>query len=1072
MIKCVLVSVLLSLYFAHFAWSEFVLPSISGRQLYQGDARFELRGFAYSPTPIGEDPEAGEFPSTYKNIELIERDGPYLAQAGANTIRIYGALGVDTNGVYSIGTSKEYIREAARHGLWVVMGTFIAPETDFSDAALRKKIIEAHVELVREFKGSSNILMWAPGNEVNISLVNESELLIWYTLLDQIAEAIKAEQGGVGIGLGPYVCAINGATSQKVIPGAEIATQIDIWAANIFVGPSLGSLFQEVILKTDKPFWIAEMGIDRFDNSSAEEDEISQALYVESLWDQIRTHCDIVFGANLGFYSDEWWKGDSLGECLDSANICDASKQDPGGTAFGNGPDGFINEEWLGVVSVSTNRMGGVNEVTPKLAYYTIQELWLDLDGPCTVKDFPAPLEARFDAFNLSRESSNNYGGSSFGNYGFTHVDVLVSSDVPGVSAQPGDYALRVSAVEEETQPFTHFLVIVTLDPFISSSKGIDFSAMDTLSFDAKINTPTAHARWSVRLEDADLNSLNTEFNNLHIPLPPLSTSFQKFDLKLEDFLDEDDPVDLTRLLQIVFVADSPSSAFGPFEFDVVIDNLQIKSSLDGFSAYNDLSWASGQRTGNITKYTTDNGVGDPPEGYEGFLIDYLSGSVVQAHLKVTGGQWNGDDHAQKGSPSVQGTDAFEYFNEKIDTRGVLSYGNSPIELHLSALDPRWNYNLLLFGNRADLRYADLLTTYTLCDVASFKNESSLGTDFYGLGDPSTQILNGDNTLNGYVARFTDIDPGHDGVFKVVISDGGSTPFPRYYVNALSLEAVMPDIEEKIIGETGVIVMDQPRRDAWHLVELSHVYVRPVVVVQPISSNAFEPAHSRVRNVFNDSFEVKIEEWEYQDGIHATESMHYIVFESGVYRLDDGTLLEARTEILDGNWNTIDLKQSFESSPIVLASLQTFNGTDPVVIHMDDVEPDRFQARLREEEAKGFRSSRHTQEAVGIIAVECAVGSGSSLIYEVSMVEEGITHEWSTIHFDQRFSTTPLFIANPMSEHGSNTFNLRYRNLNTMSVDVRLEEETSRDDELVHVSESVGYIAMEANGLITIGTDP
>ena len=68
------------------------------------------------------------------------------------------------------------------------------------------------------------------------------------------------------------------------------------------------------------------------------------------------------------------------------------------------------------------------------------------------------------------------------------------------------------------------------------------------------------------------------------------------------------------------------------------------------FIAYNDLSWDSGQLTMNITRYTTDEGTGIPPDGSEGSLVDYESGDVLPVQLRVDGGRWNGPIHAAVGS--------------------------------------------------------------------------------------------------------------------------------------------------------------------------------------------------------------------------------------------------------------------------------------------------------------------------------------------------------------------------------------------------------------------------------------
>ena len=58
--------------------------------------------------------------------------------------------------------------------------------------------------------------------------------------------------------------------------------------------------------------------------------------------------------------------------------------------------------------------------------------------------------------------------------------------------------------------------------------------------------------------------------------------------------------------------------------------------------------------------------------------------------------------------------------------------------------------------------------------------------------------MNGFNTENGYVARFTGIDPGVDGEIELIQSDGGSADPPREYINALMVRAVDSSVQVEL----------------------------------------------------------------------------------------------------------------------------------------------------------------------------------------------------------------------------------------------------------------------------------
>ena len=106
------------------------------------------------------------------------------------------------------------------------------------------------------------------------------------------------------------------------------------------------------------------------------------------------------------------------------------------------------------------------------------------------------------------------------------------------------------------------------------------------------------------------------------------------------------------------------------------------------FMAYNDLSWGNGQLEANITRYTTASGVGVPPQGDQGPLVDYDSGLPMAATLSVTGGTWNGEGHARLGGPSILGTEAYDEFEGRVDTVGVANYAEEDLVLTFSGLSP------------------------------------------------------------------------------------------------------------------------------------------------------------------------------------------------------------------------------------------------------------------------------------------------------------------------------------------------------------------------------------------------
>lgn len=82
----------------------------------------------------------------------------------------------------------------------------------------------------------------------------------------------------------------------------------------------------------------------------------------------------------------------------------------------------------------------------------------------------------------------------------------------------------------------------------------------------------------------------------------------------------------------------------------------------------------------------------------------------------------------------------------------------------------------------------------------------------------------------------------------------------------------------EVFGETGTISVDHN----YLTVNLNQRYHNPVVIMGGISIADGAPATIRVVNVTPTSFQVAVEEWDYLDGTHGTETLSYMVVEGSV----------------------------------------------------------------------------------------------------------------------------------------------------------------------------------------------
>jgi len=204
--------------------------------------------------------------------------------------------------------------------------------------------------------------------------------------------------------------------------------------------------------------------------------------------------------------------------------------------------------------------------------------------------------------------------------------------------------------------------------------------------------------------------------------------------------------------------------------------------------AYNDLAWASGQPSTNITTYTL------PGEGTSsGLLVDYATGdnTPVTVSISASGGPLVQTDSAYGGSGADAGTDAYGTFDGIADMAGLVVYGNEGwyVDLEFSGLDPNGSYTFATSANRDGSSYTRN-SRFTISGADAAINESTSGVDV--INNESVYFNTGYNTENGYVARWVGIKPGSDGSFTVRVeaNSGREAYGPSVFMLGLEGEPV------------------------------------------------------------------------------------------------------------------------------------------------------------------------------------------------------------------------------------------------------------------------------------------
>ena len=289
----------------------------------------------------------------------------------------------------------------------------------------------------------------------------------------------------------------------------------------------------------------------------------------------------------------------------------------------------------------------------------------------------------------------------------------------------------------------------------------------------------------------------------------------------------------------------------------------------------------------------------------------------------------------------------------------------------------------------------------------------------------------------------------------------------QYTINGTIIPSSKAPGTDKLqdIGEVGRI---SSLNHSEQTIVLDRTYTNPVVFAQPLSYNGSDPAIARIDNIQSDRFSVQVQEPNYKDGSHTAESFSYLVLEAGTWQLKDGTLLGVGSvntnATTTSQWETINLDAGFADTPVILSQVQTKNGDEFVRTRQNNATASSFQLALEEEEA--LLASGHATETVGWMAISAGSGNWSDLSYQAGYTGNQVTDRWHTLNLDG-FGAAPQLLASVSSYDGADSVGLRYQNLTSSEVKLKLEEDTSQDSETSHTTENVGFLALGGSGILS-----
>jgi len=343
--------------------------------------------------------------------------------------------------------------------------------------------------------------------------------------------------------------------------------------------------------------------------------------------------------------------------------------------------------------------------------------------------------------------------------------------------------------------------------------------------------------------------------------------------------------------------------------------------------------------------------------------------------------------------------------------------------------------------------------------------------DYYELNtyntDPNNPDTDGDGINDGDEVEFWgynwDMDFDNDSIINLLDTDSDNDGFLDGTEKDQSFDPADPNSKPEFPLEIGEVIVDHN----WKWVEFNDSFIDPVVVAKPLSCNEDEPAVVRIGYVDATGFVIRVQEWDYLDGIHAYETVGYMVMERGTYTLPDGTMVKAGTFDTNrtGFFGWVNFSQTFNQVPVVATTVLSFNEKDAVCCRLRNINTAGFDFCMQEQE---FNRQIHATESISYIAWEPSSGTIGNLTFEVEKTDDVIKHYWQTIVYNETFMNLPVFLSDMQTTNGGNTANLRWQDKDFYGIDVKIAEEQSLDSEIYHITEVVGYMVFSK---IDLGAD-
>ena len=244
----------------------------------------------------------------------------------------------------------------------------------------------------------------------------------------------------------------------------------------------------------------------------------------------------------------------------------------------------------------------------------------------------------------------------------------------------------------------------------------------------------------------------------------------------------------------------------------------------------------------------------------------------------------------------------------------------------------------------------------------------------------------------------------------------------------------------------------------WQHVGFDNSFTAPVVVAKTSSINNDEAGSIRIRNINQNGFEIRFQEWDSLDGSHPAEKVTYLVMEKGSHKIGQGSVKAGCLPLSGLNqFTAVSFPSAFTGQPVVISSITSVNESDAVSLRIKDITANGFKAALQEQESN---DGYHAEESACYIAWEKSTGVVNGVLFEAGVTTSPVTNQTHDLKFQSGFPEIPYTLVEMQTTNGTDTSVAKQSNVTVQGLQVKIMEETSRDPETSHIEESVGYLAI------------